>query len=211
MFRKLALSAVLAFGPVGAAQAATYTTEAAFLAAAGSVTTNDFEAASLSGTTGSGGLASIDFGDFLISSVPDSVKVLNTPHFGSGANSGSNYVYIDTDAGLVGSTTTVTFDTAVTAIGFYLTGINEPGAIFDITFGSEIVNVPVVPGTGVSPRYFGYVGTALSSFSISSGIDSAYGIDDLSYSASTPTIPLPAGMPLVLTALAGLAFLRRRG
>lgn len=205
----LALAAVVA---AGAAQATTFTDQAAFLAAVGApLTTEDFEAQALSGTAGSGGLASIDFGAFAVGSTPDAVKVLDTPEFGAGPSSGTRYLFIDTDEGLVGSTTTFTFDSAFEAFGFFLTGVNTGGASFEVSFGGETVSIPIVLGTGVSPRFIGYVGTALTGFSITTDDDSAYGVDDVSYGRPAPAIPLPAGLPLVLSALAGFALVRRRG
>lgn len=186
------------------AAASTFSSETLFLDAANPVVTEDFEDAPLSGSPSSGALSSIDFGGFEVSSSPNALKVLDSNNFGAGNTTpgGSNYLLVDTDVGFVTGITTFTFDSLLSAFGFWYSDAEGSGTI---SFGGQTFALSATGNGGSS--FFGYVGnTFVDSFTIDFGDDSNFGIDDVSYAP----VPLPAGLPLLLAGLGALAIARRR-
>ena len=50
---------------------------------------------------------------------------------------GYKYLYLDTDIGLQGSTSTISLESQADAFGFNYTGVFEPGTIFTVHIGSS--------------------------------------------------------------------------
>lgn len=219
------LSAVIVATTASAASAATYFAEADFLAVVTVTDTEDWEDETLSGSVGGGGATSLGF-DFVTVSTPiNAVKVINEVFFGSGnvTPGGANYLYIDTDIGFGGTTPTFTFESAITAFGFFYTGVGRNSDTQTVTVGGNTVAIPANDkgtfGDFVSPLFFGYSGAPISSFTVQMGDNSAFGLDDLVIGslADGPgtdpepgVVPLPASSVLLLGGLLGLGAVARR-
>jgi hypothetical protein len=176
----------------------------------GSVVVEDFEAAPLSGTINGGALSAISFNDFTATSVPDAVKVLDTPSAGNHNTTpgGSKYLGIDTDIGNLSANLTLTFDEEVTAAGFYLISADhinavDPTPVTVIVAGFEYP-IPVPDENGEA--FFGMTSrSAFRSVEIRpDDVDSFYSVDDVS------SVPEPSAMTLGSAALFALAVLANR-
>jgi hypothetical protein len=180
-----------------------------FFAAAGAVTTEDFEDEPLVGDPNGGAVSSLTFDDFTAESVPASLKILNVEAFGNHNTTpgGAKYLSADTDVGGTSGDLTYTFTSPLTALGLFL--IDIEGAI-EITVNGVTYPVPSTASGGEA--YFGIVTDA--SFStidiISPGNDSHYSMDDVSYGGDAGgdgggDVPATTETGLILTVLLVLA------
>lgn len=199
----------------------------AFLATlAGGVGTEDFEGIAVGTTTpfgvnfpGSTGSITATIG-----SGASSATVLGAPSAGrfNTTSGGSNF--LETDAG---GDFVISFSSGVSAFGFYGTDIGDFGNELVLTASNgttETLEVGNTVGSGGSTSgsllFFGFIDTLNEYTSVAfandpGGVD-IFGFDDLTIGDAEQIInppsevPLPAPMALLLSGLAGLAFLRRR-
>lgn len=164
----------------------TYDNQADFLAAAGAVTTEDFESEPASGLCSGGIVALLVLSDFTATSSPDALRVNNVACFGNHNTTpgGANYLSVDTDIGFVSGDVLLSFAAPIDAFGLYLVDIE--GSL-EITIHG---NVYPVPGTGDGGEaYFGIISAApFTSIALSDPTtnDSHWSMDDLAYRASGP-------------------------
>ncbi|NBC11445.1 MAG: hypothetical protein GVY24_06870 [Planctomycetes bacterium] len=168
------MCAVLGFAAgLGAGQAfagTLYDNEAAFLGDAGPLNFESFESASGSGT-------SIDVGDFVVNDTSLSIESgtsTSTHH----ATDGSQYLYHGGGGNL-----SMTFDSAIDAVGFYLTDLfwtaTGPEVVVTTDTG-EIINTGVSEQT--SEAYIGIIADSLfTSLTIALQAGDGVGLDSVSY------------------------------
>lgn len=117
-----------------------------------------------------------------------------------------------------GATTTWSFATAVTAFGADF-DLSPAGSGTGLRFTLDGTQELATQLWEIAPSFFGFItDSPFSSVRISSGDLSVFGIaethnmDNLSFGDALvvpSTVPLPAGLPLLLAALGGFAVLRR--
>jgi hypothetical protein len=206
---RFVLTLVASVGTAGAS-AGSYTDRTSFNAAAGNLTIETFESAALVGNSSAGAVQSIAFADFGVSSNPTATKLVDADHFYGSFNTtpaGKNYLSLDTDAGLKGSTATFSFNALTHAIGFDYTGVTERGTTFDLTVdGTTFPLMPNVDNNSVG--FWGYTSAAgFTSFTLTTSLDSGYSIDQVTYTAA---IPEPQTYAMMLLGLGGIGLLLRR-
>lgn len=152
-----------------------------FLAAAGVVFIEDFEAEPVTSNCSSGALPSISFDAFTAASAPQSLKILDTPCFGNHNTTpgGSLFLSADTDVGNTPADVILTFDFSINAFGLFLIDLED-----DIIL-TILGNAYVVPAGGDgSEAYFGIVTSEL--FQVIelevAGDDSHNSFDDIAFS-----------------------------
>ena len=181
VFYKAAMASMLAIAVAGTASAATtmYTDRAAFEAAAGALTTEDFSGAPSSAFT-----YGVHGGTVAIAGGASSYAVNGTD-------------YLDTDiAGtpIDPGTLTITFTSAITAFGadFFSLNNNVPRTYLNVG-GTEFNPLPD------SPAFLGFISdtgfTTVTFFNpLDGGNDDHFGLDNLSYGAA----PEPASWAMML-------------
>lgn len=185
-----------------------FTDRASFDAAAPNLLTEDFESYALSGTTGSGALAQIDFDYFSVSSSPAAVKVIDVP-FAFSHNTtvgGEKYLYLDTDIAWQGSLSSF-FNFIGPTDSFAFDYTYNPG--WDLT---DYLTVHVESNSFILPDvdsigegFWGYIGDGyFSSLQIDSGNISGYGIDEVA------VVPVPGAVLLGVLGVGLVGCLRRR-
>lgn len=204
---------------------------ALFLASQASAVTIDFSATGPSGLTGIPGItyssaASYGTGTFPATFPVGSLTGLVSTGTGNGlgvnatpgpgntpADSGFRNV-IDSRADGTWEMLTVTFSSAVNLSHFIL-GLMDDDDDFEYSvnggsFTSVAATTSVIPLTQETRTYEAYW-TYVTSFSIrATGVGTSDNDDFLLRSVKVSAVPLPAGAPLLLAGLAGLALLRRR-
>jgi hypothetical protein len=194
-----------------------YTDRTAFEAALLSSTTETFESYTPFGNPNAlpilaDGLSYWAGNDFSLSATPKAIKILDYPYPVSGpdventTSGGSQYLYLDTDNGLLGSETVFTLNSPVDAFGFNYTGVYEPGTTFTVSIGSDSFDLSL-NNPQVSPLFWGVLGlgTTFDVITLTTTTDSGYGVDDVVFGSA---VPLPASLWLFgsgLLALAGSA------
>jgi hypothetical protein len=154
--------------------------QAAFLAAAGPVETEDLEDEPVIGDCNGGGQVQIDLDGFTATSNPAALKIPNTECFG-GHNTtpgGVKYLLADTDMGGVSADVTFTFDAPITAFGMYMTDLDAND--LQITINGIPYIVPAHGNGGES--YFGIIEDTpftVVDMVIVPGADSSYAFDDI--------------------------------
>lgn len=202
-------SAVLAAVSVTGASAATYTTysdRTAFEAAAGPVTTNDLE--SVPAGSGYDGI-SLDLGDFSVfadangnparNKVDDGFRTPETPSYNGTQTA---------DFFLNNSSGSLTFAAPIYSIGFDIAFFgNGAASVSKVTIlGFDFLGDLL----GNEQIFFGLLSdTPFTTIGFSATANDGFQIDNISYGGA-PAVPLPAGLPLIATALAGLVLVRRR-
>ena len=217
LIRVSSFGSVLAFcmcaGIANAATITAFSDRTAFEAAAGSLTTETFDGytsdQSFNGTT-------FDVGDFTLSSDETAVRNIidALPVDGNGESiDGTTYLSYY----LRRTTATITFDTAITAIGFDQQYFGN---------GEDVSSISVLDGQfldgliGTSGSFFGLISdTPFTTVLFSSIINDGFSVDNLSYGGSTSTeppsetpseVPLPASLPMILGGLAAMGLMKRR-
>ena len=181
-----------------------FESQSEFVAAAGSLDIETFESSPNIGTEDSGGLLEIIFDDFTASADIEALKIFDTPLFGNGNTTpgGENYLAVDTDIGFTSTDLTLSFDSPIDSLGFFLVDAEEPYTVS--IDGSEFS----IGGFGDgSVSYFGIIADSpFGSITIAStGTDSFSSIDDVSYGNS---IPEPSSCLIICIVAA--AFLKRK-
>ena len=198
----------------GTAQSAVfaYDTAADFATATAGMTlsTEDFEDDTPGSYYGNGN--SVDVGGFTLSSDHPSPAPRNTidapplqyAEFDINGSTVANILYA------LGTSLTLTFDSPILAFGALFADLNNEALRTEIDVAG-VTLVPAIAGIG-EVRFFGFVSdTAFSTITFRGVDNEGYGMDEVVYGGSAPAIPLPAGLPLLLTGLLGFGILRRRG
>lgn len=221
----LLVAALLGLGVTANAVAVTvyteYTDRAAFEAALATSTIEDFESYPLIGNPDpifpdDFGRASLTLDDFSLTATPPAIKIWGPEHSGSHNTTvgGFNFLYLDTDIFLQGSTTDFLLNSPVNAFGFDYTGVFGPDtevtlSIFTVTVDSETFILS--PNNLEDDQLFwGVIGsTNFDTTTLFTSLDSGYGVDDVTFGFA---VPLPPALWLFssgLLALAGGSMKRR--
>jgi len=197
------------------------TAQSSFLATLSGVGTEDFE--SIANGTSNPSLTFPGSSGNITATLSGSGFVDPSPGAGRFATSGSNF--FETEAG---GNFSISFSSAISAFGFFGTDIGDFNNALSLELtksggGTETLNVGnTVGANNGSLLFFGFVDTAESYTSIAFNNDpggtDVFGFDDMTIGdagqiINPPVIPLPAGLPLLLTglgAIGGVGALRRR-
>jgi hypothetical protein len=168
--------------------------QAAFLAAAGPVTTETFEDEPHSGDCDTGALPVLSVTDFTATSNPAALKILRDACFGNHNTTpgGVKYLTADTDVALVSADVMFVFNEPLTAMGLWLVDLDS--ALLEVVI--QGVGYPVLPHGDGGQSYFGIVSAvpfADATFRIVNGTDTHYSFDDVAYGLSGPVAVEPAG------------------
>ena len=199
-----ALAFAIALLPcLSSAAIVTFTDRTTFVAAAGTVTTQDFESQTV-GTNLQN--ATLDLGDFSLSVVSifgGSFNRIDQSAFN--APNGSIFAGIGLGGG---ETMTLLFDSAITSFGADFGSLNDNVQRSQFEVLADILLAPILVGT--IPSFFGFTSdTAFTSLTIRGLSPSdGFGIDNITYSVAA--IPVPATLPLLAGGLGLLALWRRR-
>jgi hypothetical protein len=208
--RSALLASTLSIGLSLPAAAATFTDEAAFLAAVPGTTAENFETATFDGTTieFAGGTITCSGGTFCTSFFGLSLG-------GGFALSGANAPFFGTPDKLVFS-----FTSPITAFGIFIGGAGDVGVqdliatLSDGTVFDILTDYANGSGTFVgNTNYFGVTNdSAFTSVTFSGSFDGdGVFFDDMRYGGDTVApIPVPASALFLLAGLGALAGLRRR-
>jgi len=190
------------------AQAAVFTTfgdRTAFEAAILGATTETFD--SYASDTSFNGVA-VDVGDFVLNADPignrNLIDALPAVPNGTDIDGTTflNYFLQNTSA-------TITFDTAVTAVGFDISAFGNVGNVSSLSILDGIFDQTDIPGSG-GVSFFGVTSdTAFTTLTFFSSINDGFSVDNLTYGEAA-AVPVPAGLPLLLGGLGMLGWLRRR-
>ena len=212
----LAIAAICSYPLPGFSAFTTYTDRATFQAAMGSYVIDGWETYAPIGTGGSGALAGVNFYDFLVTTTPDALKILDTPSVGgfntTPAPGSSKYLYLDTDIGFQGSTATFGMHSPTLGFGFDYGGVNESGTAWDVTIMGTTFNLAVNGSNDVADaKFWGAISdTAFSSIALHTSTDSGYSVDEVTYGGGgTQPVPEPCTMLLLGLGLVGFAGVRR--
>jgi hypothetical protein len=213
--------AVLQIGMAGNALAVTvFTDRTAFEAVLASYSVEDFESYAPFGDPDAlplfpDGLTDWSGTDFSLSATPQAIKILgfdypaSSPEVVNTTSGGANYLYLDTDKGLVGSETVFSLYQPADAFGFNYTGVFEPGTTFTVQIGSDTFNLNL-NNPEATPLFWGVLGLgSFTDITLTTSIDSGYGVDDVIFGSA---VPLPPAIWLFgsgLLALAGGAWKRK--
>lgn len=108
---------------------------------------------------------------------------------------------------LNGSSATIVFDAAITAVGFDIQNFGNVGNVSTLSVLDGVFDQTDIPG---GTLFFGLVSdTAFTSLTFTSEINDGFALDNLTYGTTAP-IPVPAGLPLILGGLGAIAMLRRK-
>jgi hypothetical protein len=194
----------------GASEAAviSYTSQAAWLAAAGTATTSQ----NFNGLSGANVLSGVDLGGGM------SVKASATGWNITGAQSAGNTCSIDTTASLCGnsiSVLTFTFANAISSFGASFSSMNDDiqRTQFELFNGATLIATltpPIV--SGQVDQFYGFVagaGQSITSLRTKYVAGDAFGIDNVAI-VSAAKVPEPGNLALMGLGLLGLVFARRR-
>jgi len=144
-------------------------------------------------------------------------SILNVPFaspesfFGYNTTSGgANYAFLN------GGSLTFTFATPVSAFGAYISGLQLAGETLNFNDGASQSLVIPNPGGGLLFIGFTDVGRSISSITVNTATATIptgdfVGVDDVRYvSAAAASVPEPASIAMIGSALAGLALWRKR-
>jgi len=169
-----------------------YYSQADFYAAAGpdSLLLEDFEDEPTIGTGDDGAQALITLDDFIASSTPSALKILDEPFVGNHNTTpaGQKYLSADTDISYTSAEVTLTFDEPITAFGLYLVDVEE---FVNVTIAGATYIVQDNGNGGES--YFGIISpTPFTTVHLDMGTtDSHTSMDDVAYT------PEPASLFLL--------------
>lgn len=174
--------------------------QTSFLAAAGPVTTVTFEA------TATGAAAPLTIGNLTITGTDflgGTQNVLATSQCiyslcgGNTTTGGSKFYYHE------GGSSTLTFATPVSAVGFFLGGIQIPGSIsYTSDTGVQVVNFSGSANTS----YIGVTGSNITSVALNASGD-FLSVDDISYAGAA--VPEPASWAMMILGMGAVGFALR--
>ena len=215
----LAISLILAFGGsnlASAASIATFTDRTAFEAALASVTTETFN-----GFTEDTGFENpaLDVGDFTLdagsnggNNIVDAAPLLNGGNLSIDGTPYLSFLLSDDQPGS-DEVADITFNTGITAFGFDHSGIGNAsngktrlGIILGPTVESFLSDL-----TGVASEagFFGVItDIEFTSVFLATSTNDSFSLDNLTYGTAPTPVPLPAGLPLLLLGIGGLATVR---
>ena len=202
--------AVLQFGIMGNAQAVTvFTDRSLFEAALASYSVETFESYATIGTPDPqfnipDGQTATVLDDFSLAAPAPTIKIADFYHDGSHntTSGGTQYLYLDTDTGLQGSTTGITLDEQADAFGFDYTGVFEPDTTFTVSIGSDTFILDLNSPED-SPLFWGVLGLgSFTNIRLTTSLDSGYGVDDVIFGSA---VPLPPALWLFGSGLLALA------
>lgn len=170
-----------------------FSDQTSFLNAAGSVTTENFESSTLSGSETSGALSSLNFNFLAVSSTPPSVKLLGIILSNGNHNTtlgGSRYLSFDTDQGSVSADATLIFNLpqSISALGFFLIDVEE-----GVSVSINGIDYLVSPTSDGDVTYFGIISESpFATVLLDAGVnDSQWSIDDMAVKmVPEPTMPV---------------------
>jgi len=169
------------------------------------------------------GLPTLTLSYFSLDATPNAIKLLSEPHSGSHnttskntTEGGQNFLYLDTDNPgnvITGSTTLISLEEPVDAFGFDYTGVFEPDtdlidSIFTVTIELDNFNSFTFDLLLNEPeqdsRFWGISGLgSFSKITLTTSLDSGYGVDDVTFGAAVPIPPAIWLFGSGLLALAG--------
>lgn len=173
--------------PAMAAAVLTFSDRVAFLDATSGLTEN-FEREPWTADCDSGGVASMSFFNFDVTSDPPALKLLRDGCFGNHNTTigGKRYLGADTDSADVSAAVTFTFDPPLHSFGCYLVDLDTAG--LELTIGGQTFLVPATGDGGEA--FFGILASGAFS-TVTCRVtgedgDSHYSFDDVTYGVATP-------------------------
>lgn len=163
-----------------------YDNLADFVAAAETLTLEDFEDEPLFGNCDAGGVAILAVSDFLVNCSQPALKILDAECFDFGNHNttpgGVRFLNMDTDIANVTGNVMIVFPGLVNAFGLYLVDLDSSGLTATIN-GSSYQAVPPGGNGNGGETYFGVIDPAgFSSVQLTvDGIDSHWSVDDVSW------------------------------
>ncbi len=195
----------LVFAQGASAAVVTFSNQASFLTAAPGAVLEDFESSSLGATS---------FADFSVTSDANH-RVTDEQFLGLGPTSGTQFLGVDVDGGI--GTITFTFTSPTPIFGINMVDALDTGVAGSLTFSTSTGAIgTVAPTSGLANAnvlFFGITDFMTPFTSIS--FTDTLGTDGVAFDdayAQVSAVPLPAALPLFLSALAGLGLMgwRRR-
>ncbi len=173
--------------------------------AVGPIVIEDFEDEAVVGTPAGGQVGMLTLTDFIATSNPLALKILDQPSAGNMNTTpgGAKYLALDTDIAGVSASVTWFFTTPITELGFNIIDLKT---VIVVTINATDYLINGAGDGGVT--FWGILDVGefdTISFNIVEGIDSFYSFDDLVYSI----VPTP-GAALLLVIAAGSSRRRRR-
>lgn len=205
----IVVSAQLALCTGASAALISYTSQSAFLAAAGSVSTEDFNSQTDGATFHT---TPLDVGPFTLS-------MTGSPSTSSGRNQidapPPQFAAFDVDGTTVANVLTtrgdsllLTFDSAITSFGVSLAAFNDDRIRTEIVLGGSVFQPAASAGSVV--RFFGVTSDTAFTTVRFRGLDNdGFGMDNVLYGARA-TVPEPGSLALLGAGLLGWHLTRRR-
>ncbi len=200
---KSAAAGAVLFASIVSSNAATvqFDNRATFEAASGALTTEGFN--SFGADVDLAGSAVVDLGAFTVTGPASGFARIDANGTGSQSVNGTGFIQ---GIGAAGSSITFLFDSAITAFGVDLFGINNVSERTQVLVGGDLFSLPVVNLPLAS--FFGLTSTtAFTSVSFSLLIGEDAGLDNVSFGGAVSVVPLPAALPLFGTGLVVMGFL----
>lgn len=204
-FRPLLFAGLFAGFATSAQSAAfsTFSDRSTFEAALSGFTTETFN--SYTSDTSFNGV-SVDVGDFVLNATATGTRNIidALPVEGNGtAIDGTTFLSYFLD----GTQATIVFDTAITAVGFDIFAFGNVGNVSSIAILDGLFDQNDISG---AQQFWGVTSdTAFTTITFQSEINDGFSVDNITY-GDVNEIPVPAGLPLMIGALAAFGWMRRR-
>ena len=183
----------------------TYSDRGTWESAAGSVTTEDLNTA----TVGTSFISTtLDLGDF-------TVLRTGTGFSGQIASGGAGFNIDGTTFGRVDTGSfigdlVITFDSAISAFGLDVDAWND-STLRTTVLLDGVTDVPVTTQSGQGSRFFGFTSdSAFNEVRFVGDVGDSWGFDNIAYSSDSGSVPVPATLALFGIGLAGLGYRRRK-
>ena len=162
--------------------------------------------------TATGSYSQLTFGDLTIDGIDGPFRIGSTF---AGNYNGRGTVYLDNNGGST-SGLSFTFATEVSAFAFNFGASDDSWTVTAFDAIGNVIETAAAPIVNASNAgdYIGISAAGIASFTLTTtGADDYVFVDDIVFNsgASVAPVPLPAGLPLLLAGLGGLALTRRRG
>ncbi len=201
-FLKSAAVGAVLFASVVTSNAATvqFDDRATFEAASAALSTEDFN--SFGADVNLAGSLVVDLGAFTVTGPASGIARIDADGVGSNSVNGTGYIR---GIGAADTNITFLFDSAITAFGVDLFGINNAQERTRVFVDGDPFNLPVVASPLAS--FFGLTSTtAFTSVSFSLLVGEDAGLDNVSFGSAVSVVPVPAALPLFGTGLALMGF-----